>query len=90
MKKVLLPWDQVFLGLPFPLALGIVILVMKFVHDEAHVRCPNHLRRLVRRSVVPSCMPNKAHIVSAVTLSLSPDPIQNPNNNESITTDSQP
>ena len=34
--------DQFFLGLPLPLALGIVILVMEFVQEEECATCPNH------------------------------------------------
>ena len=34
--------DQVFLGLPFLLVLGIVILVMEFVHEEERATC--HVR----------------------------------------------
>ena len=60
---------QVFLGLPFLLALGIIILVMEFMHA-----CPNHLKRLVRRAAVTSCTPNIAQSVSADTSSSSLTP----------------
>ena len=49
--SVLTHSDQVFLGLPLLLALGVVILVMEFVHEEEHVRCSN----LLRRSSLESC-----------------------------------
>ena len=65
--------DQVFLGLPLLLALGIIILVMKFMHEEERATCPNHLKRLVRRADVASCTPNIAQSVSADTLSSSLD-----------------
>ena len=35
--------DQVFLVLPLLLVLGIVILVMEFVHEEEGTTCPNRL-----------------------------------------------
>ena len=57
--------DQVFLGLPLLLALGMVILVMEFMHKEERVTCPNHLKRLVGRAAVTSCTPNIAQSVSA-------------------------
>ena len=44
--------DQVFLRLPLLLALGIVILVMEFMHEEECATCPYHLKRLVRRAAV--------------------------------------
>ena len=66
--------DQVFLGLPLFLALGILILVMEFIHEEERTTCPNHLKRLVRRAAVTSCTPNIAQSVSADTLSSSLTP----------------
>ena len=63
--------DQVFLGLPPLLALGIVILVMEFMHEEERATCPYHLKRLVRRAAVTSCTPNIAQSVSADTSSSS-------------------
>ena len=57
--SVLTHSDQVFLGLPLLLALGIVILVM-FMHEEERTTCPYHLKRLVRRASVTSCTPNIA------------------------------
>ena len=47
--SVLTHSDQVFLGLPLLLALGIVILVVEFMHEEERATCPYHLKRLVRR-----------------------------------------
>ena len=55
--------DQVFLDLPLPPVLGIIILVMEFVHEEEHVTCPNQLIRLLRRAAVTSCTPNIAQYV---------------------------
>ena len=66
--------DQVFLGLPLLLALGIVILVMEFMHEEEPATCPYHLKRLVWRAAVTSCTPNIAQSVSAVTSSSSLTP----------------
>ena len=40
--------DQAFLGLPLLLALGIVILVMEFMHEEERATCPYHLKCLVQ------------------------------------------
>ena len=53
--SVLTHSDQVFLGLPLLLALGVVILVMEFMHEEERATCPYHLKRLVRRAAVTSC-----------------------------------
>ena len=61
--------DQVFLGLPLLLALGTVILVMKFMHEEERATCQYHLKRLVQRAAVTSCTRNIAQSVSADTLS---------------------
>ena len=58
---------QVYLGLPLLLALGIVILVMEFMHEEEHATCPNHLKCLVRRAAVTSYTPNIAQSVSVDT-----------------------
>ena len=66
--------DQVFLGLPLLLALGIVILVMAFMHEEERATCPNHLKRLVRRAAVTPCTPNIAQSVSTDTTSSSLTP----------------
>ena len=55
--------DQVFCGLPLLLALGIVILVMEFVHEEERASCPYHLKRLVPRAAVTSCTLNIAQCV---------------------------
>ena len=44
--------DQVFLGLPPLLVLGIVILVMEFMHEDERATCPYHLKRLVQRAAV--------------------------------------
>ena len=63
--------NQVFLGLPLLLALGIVILVMEFMHEEERATCPYHLKRLVRRAAVTSCTPNNAQSVSVDTSSSS-------------------
>ena len=68
--SVLTHSDQVFLGLPLLLALGIVILVMEFMHEEERTTCPYHLKRLVRRAAV-TCTPNIAQSVSADTSSSS-------------------
>ena len=62
--------DQVFLGLPLLLALGILILVMG-MHEEERATCPYHLKPLVRRAAVTSCTPNIAQSLSADTLSSS-------------------
>ena len=72
--SVLTHSDQVFLGLPLLLALGIVILVMEFMHEEERATCQYHLKRLVRRAAVTSCTPNIAQSVSADTLSSSLTP----------------
>ena len=56
--------DQVFLGLPLLLALGILILVMEFMHEEERATCPYHLKHIVRRAAVTSCTPNIAQSVS--------------------------
>ena len=69
--SVLTHSDQVFLGLPLLLALGIVILVIDFMHEEERATCPYHLKRLVRRAAVTSCTPNIAQSVSADTSSSS-------------------
>ena len=69
--SVLTHSDQVFLGLPLLLALGIVILVMEFMHEEERAICPYHLKSLVRRAAVTSCTPNIAQSVSADTSSSS-------------------
>ena len=61
--------DQVSLGLPLLLALGIVILVMEFMHEEKRAACPNHLKRLFRRAAVTSCTTNIAQSVSTDTSS---------------------
>ena len=66
--------DQVFLGLPLLLALGIVILVMEFMHEEELATCPYHLKRLVRRAAVTSSTPKIAQSVSADTSSSSLTP----------------
>ena len=66
--------DQVFLGLPHLLALGIFILVMEFLNEEECETCPNHLKRLVRRAAVISCTPSIAQSVSTNTSSLSLTP----------------
>ena len=66
--------DQVFLGLPLLLALGIVIPVMAFMHEEKPATCPYHLKRLVRRAAVTSCTPNIAQSLSANTSSSSLTP----------------
>ena len=66
--------DQIFLGLSLLLALGIVILVMEFMHEEEHATCPYHLKRLLRRASVTSCTPNIAQSVSADTSSSSLTP----------------
>ena len=63
--------DQVFLGLPLLLALGIVILVMEFMHEEERATCQYHLKRLVRRAAVISCI---AQSVSTDTSSTSLTP----------------
>ena len=63
--------QQVFLGLPLLLALGIVILVMEFKHEEERATCPNHLICLVQRAAVTSCTPDIAQSVSPDTSSLS-------------------
>ena len=47
---------------------------MEFVHEEERAMCPNHLKRLVRRAAVTSCMSNIAQRVSVVTLSSSRTP----------------
>ena len=73
-QSVLTHSDQVFLGLPLLLALGIVILVMEFVHEEERATCPYHLKRLVRRAAVTSCTPNIAQSVSLDTSSSSLTP----------------
>ena len=65
---------QVFLGFPLLLALGIVIHVMEFMHEEEHAMCPNHLKRLLWRADVTSCTPNIAQSVSADTSSSSLTP----------------
>ena len=65
--------DQVFIGLPL-LALGIIILVMEFMHEEEHATCPYHLKRLVRRAAVTSCTLNIAQSVSVDTSSSSLTP----------------
>ena len=65
--------DQVFLGLPLLLALGIIILVMELMHEEERATCPNHLKRLVRRATV-TCTPNIAQSVSGDTSSSSLTP----------------
>ena len=64
---------QVFLGLPLLLALGTIILVMEFMHEEERATCPYHLKCLVRTAVT-SCTPNIAQSVSADTSSLSLTP----------------
>ena len=69
--SVLTRSDQVFLCLPLLLALGIVILVMEFMHEEERATCPYHLKRLVRRAAVTSCTPYIAQSVSADTSSSS-------------------
>ena len=66
--------NQVFLGLPLLLALGIVILLIEFMHEEERATCPHHLKRLVRRAAVTSCTPNIAQSVSADTSSSSRTP----------------
>ena len=72
--SVLTHSDQVFLGLPLLLALGIVILVMEFMHEEERATCPYHLKRLVRRAAVTSCTPNIAQSESEDTSSSSLTP----------------
>ena len=67
--SVLTHSDQVFLGLPLLLALGIVIFVMEFMHEEERATCPYHLKRLVRRAAVTSCTPNIAQSESEDTSS---------------------
>ena len=62
------------LGLPLLLALGIVILVMEFMHEEERATCPYHLKRLVRRAAVTSCTPNIAQSESEDTSSSSLTP----------------
>ena len=69
--SVLTHSDHVFLGLPLHLVLGIVILMMEFMHEEESATCPYHLKRLVRRAAVTSCTPNIAQSVSADTTSSS-------------------
>ena len=66
--------DQVFLGLPLLLVLGIVILVMEFMHEEECATCPYHLERLVQRAAVTSCTPYIAQSVSGDTSSSSLTP----------------
>ena len=66
--------DQVFLGLPLLLALGIVILVMEFMHEEEHATMPYHLKRLVPRAVVTSYTLYVAQSVSMDTSSSSLTP----------------
>ena len=72
--SVLTHSDQVFLGLPLLLALGIVILVMELMHEEERATCPYHLKRLVWRAAITSCTPNIAQRVSADTSSSSLTP----------------
>ena len=72
--SVLTHSDQVFLGLSLLLGLGIVILVMEFMHEEERATCPYHLKRLVRRAAVTSCTPNIAQSVLADTSSSSLTP----------------
>ena len=55
--------DQFFWGLPLPLVLGNVTLVMEFVHEEEGVMFPNHFRGLVLRAAVTSCIPKIAQCV---------------------------
>ena len=62
------------LGLPLLLALGIVILVVKFMHEEERATCPYHLKGLVWRAAVTSCTSNIAQSVSADTSSSSLTP----------------
>ena len=69
--SVLTHSDRVFLGLPLLLVLGIVILVMEFLHEEERATCQNHLKRIVWRAAVTSCTPNIAQNVSAGTSSSS-------------------
>ena len=59
---------------PLLLALGIVILVMEFMHEEERATCPYHLKRLVRRAAVTSCTPNIAQSESEGTSSSSLTP----------------
>ena len=72
--SVLTHSDQVFLGLPLLLALGIIILVMEFMHEEERATCPYHLKRLVWRAAVTSCIPNIAQSESEDTSSSSLTP----------------
>ena len=72
--SVLTHSDQVFLGLPLLLALGIVIIVMEFMHEEERATCPYHLKRLVRGAAVTSCTPNIAQSESEDTSSSSLTP----------------
>ena len=72
--SVLTHSHQAFLGLPLLLALGIVILVMDFMHEEERATCPYHLKRLVRRAAVTSCTPNIAQSESEDTSSSSLTP----------------
>ena len=72
--SVLTHSDQVFLGLPLLQGLGIVILVMEFMHEEERASCPYHLKHLVWRAAVTSCTPNIAQSVSADTSSSSLTP----------------
>ena len=71
--SVLTHSDKVFLGLPLLRVLGILILVMEFMHEEERATYPYHLKRLVRRAAVTSCTPNIAQSVSADTSSSSLD-----------------
>ena len=61
--SVLTHSDQVFLGLPLLLGLGIVILVMEFMHEEERAACPYHLKRLVWRAAVTLIMENYGKIM---------------------------
>ena len=54
--------DQVFLGLPLLLALGIIILVLEFMHEEECAACPHHLKRLVRRADVTTSSPQSKKV----------------------------
>ena len=62
------------LGLPLHLALGIVILVIEFMHEVERATCLYHLKRLAQRAAVTSCTPNIAQSVSTDTSSSSLTP----------------
>ena len=69
LKSVLMQSDHDFLGLPRPRALGISMFIMVLV-QLLREAWPNHLRRLVRRAMATSWIPNLVYRESVVTVSL--------------------